>query len=166
MKLRTVQRSSSKTSITNMAFSPDSKTLAWEDGGDVRLLALETLREQAVLKDVGGCFTFSPDGKTLAVRHERKVDLWNIATRSDSLPGTAQSSHLWTRLLSQTTLLATASVDGTIKLWELTNRTEVSSLVLQEKSPSRLVFSPDGTPPLAVARPGMAFEIPRSEPGQ
>jgi WD40 repeat protein len=76
---------------SRLAFSPDSKLVAWTWGaeGAIRLFEVATgseVRQFKVFRYGIASVAFSPDGKTLASASESTVRLWNVETAKVILP--------------------------------------------------------------------------------
>ena len=127
-------------SASNLAFSPDSKTLV-SGRMTIQLWDVETGNQMVRLDghaDKVDALSFSPDGKTLAISNSsREIWLWNITTRNDQLTQ-RQLGSLTSKLATDTpnltehtraieTLaftadgrtLVSASSDATIRLWDV-----------------------------------------------
>ncbi len=116
--------------VKTVAFSPDSKTLAsgsWD--GLVKLWSTATGREKRSLQPEAGrinSLAFSPDGKWLATGSD-VLQLWSPRTGKELLtlgertgPISAVAFSLCPSLETRKPrpLLVSASLDGTIKLWQ------------------------------------------------
>jgi WD40 repeat protein len=148
--------------VSSMSFSPDSKTLATgSDDKTIKLWNLATGKEIQTLNGHQSDITsvsFSPDGKTLATGSDDKtIKLWNLATGKEirtfqkhlqSARSVASSPDDGKAVTSVSfspdgKTLATASIDNTIKLWNLDKGEEISTLHHQYFG-FRVSFSPDG----------------------
>ncbi|MBE9013237.1 hypothetical protein IQ250_23855 [Pseudanabaenaceae cyanobacterium LEGE 13415] len=85
----------------------------------------------------------SPSGTILAVGRDQVIDLWDLRTRQP-LPSLIDHTDLISAIAisPDEKILASSSLDGTIKLWDLPNRRLYSTL--NSGRASELVFSPDG----------------------
>jgi WD40 repeat protein len=113
--------------IVGLAYSPDGKTLASaelgliEDG--IKLWDVATAKVQFTLLDhhPNGTFTFSPDGKTLALGGKQvgEIKLWDLSTGKErfTLSGSKLCGTLAFSPDGKT--LAAVCERGTIQLWDL-----------------------------------------------
>jgi WD40 repeat protein/DNA-binding SARP family transcriptional activator len=136
--------------ITDLALSPDGKTLAIGDNLDRVTLWDLTSRTRWVLQAAGAnSFQFSPDGTILAVAsHGGEVRLWEVAARSLvprwRLPAdrTDASAVAFT---PDGRTLATGGQEGTVVLWDMrTGRQLGAPLVGHASGVANSAFSPDG----------------------
>jgi WD40 repeat protein len=150
----------------SVAFSPDSKTLAFA-GGDqlVNVWDIASKQTKGSYKGHKGSvygLTFSPDGKTIASSStDQTVIIRDAATGSikqtlkghtDYVTGVAFSPDGKT--------IASASDDGTVKLWTVATGKELRTLKQPDGGSSYLVtvaFSPDGKTVLAGGHTSTAF---------
>jgi WD40 repeat protein/DNA-binding SARP family transcriptional activator len=136
--------------ITELALSPDGKTLAiGDDWGRVTLWDL-TSRTRWVLQAAGAnSFQFSPDGTILAVAsHGGEVRLWDVTDRSLvprwRLPAD-RSDALAVAFTPDGRTLATGGQEGTVVLWDMrTGRQLGAPLAGHASGVARGAFSPDG----------------------
>ena len=136
--------------IADIAFSPDSKTLAsrsWE--GTIYLWNTQNGKRLQTLEGQAGftrSLAFSPDGKTLAnVSSEGTIYLWNTQNgkRLQTLEGQAGFAQPLAFSPDGKTL-ANVSSEGTIYLWNTQNGKRLQTLEGQADFAQSLAFSPDG----------------------
>ncbi len=140
--------------INGLAFSPDSKGLAWGTGDQVQLRkhVSKSLfgfmnRNATTLKghkDEIRSVAFSPDGKILAssVRHGT-VKLWDTETGANI--ATLEGAGGPVVFSPDGKLLASSGGVQEIKLWDLETRTDIMALRGNAGAVFDLAFSPDGT---------------------
>ncbi|MBD1859449.1 MULTISPECIES: WD40 repeat domain-containing protein [Leptolyngbya] len=87
--------------------------------------------------------TVSPLGGILAAGYEREIELWDLKT-GKALPRLQDHTDLVSAIAisPDEKILASSSLDGTIKLWDLPHHRLVSTL--NAGRASNLAFSPDG----------------------
>jgi hypothetical protein len=133
--------------VNALAFAPDGRTLA-AGSSDVRLWDLRNGNVRATLQGHSGlvnALVFSPDGRTLAMggRHrDNAARIWDA--QSGALIAVLPGHTGWVVGLAfapDGSLLATASQDGTVRLWELPSR-KVRAILPGASRP--LGFSRDG----------------------
>jgi hypothetical protein len=135
--------------VTDVAFSPDGRTLATTSGLGAKLWDVATGKMIFDLR--GHSFpvmdvAFSPDGRTLATASmDGTAKLWDVATRKmifDLIgswpPVTAVAFSPDGRTL------ATASRDGTAKLWDVATGKMIFNLIGYGSPVTAVAFSPDG----------------------
>lgn len=134
-----------------LAFAPDSRSLAiGGEGGDVRILAIPSMEETAVLKgltDMVHSVAFSPDGASLAATSFRgELLLWDVKTgRRSSLEGDVGLVNCFS-FSGDGRTLATAPrrpSHGGVTLWDLATGRPRATLGGGEGF-NALAFSPDG----------------------
>ncbi|CAN5216487.1 hypothetical protein BH10PLA2_BH10PLA2_12410 [soil metagenome] len=160
LKRRTTLLSANNHELGTMAFSSDSKLLAWADGGEIRVQELEGSKEKSRFKIGGGvyCLAFSPDNSAIGVGTQNSSELWSVAKQARIATWNAGSRTQGVAFHPQRPLLATASAEGALKLWNLADRKELSTIALSGKGEWSIAFSPDGTR-LAATSPGMPLKV-------
>ena len=134
-------------SIDSVSFSPDGSTLAFAgEDKNIKLLNLKTLKIENILKGYNArikSVSFSPQGKILAsAGWDNTIKLWDVATGQeiDSLAG----HHQFINSISfgDEHLLASASEDRSIKIWNLSP--EFNPIIVYKDEVWSLGFSPNG----------------------
>jgi WD40 repeat protein len=153
-----------------LAGAPDGKTLAVVDGNtpSVRLVDVSTRQVRARFSgpkdDPVFCGAFSPDGKLLAVGHERSgVQLWNVAAgtvaRSLPHPGAVQALAF----APDGSVVVSGGAEG-MMIWNPATGTGI--IPAGKGSPvASLAFAPDGLT-LAVGRFDATIALYDMRPGE
>jgi len=128
------------TIIYELSFSPDSKMIALaSEDNIVRLWNLESMLPSTILQSGGSSVSFSPDNKMIVSGLDETVKLWQ------------DGKLLWTKAHKQISqvsfspngqLIASASKDGTVKLWNLQG-TLIHPMKGHYKEVLSVSFSPD-----------------------
>ncbi len=134
--------------ITDLAFSPDSHSLATSSlDKTTKLWNLATFRETATLsnqKEEVIAVAFSPSGRTLATgSSDDTIRVWEAPSGKELFSLTGQKGTIRALAFSpdgQT--LASAGGDRTIKLWDLATGREL--ITVRSERAEILRFSPDG----------------------
>ncbi|HYO67771.1 MAG TPA: pentapeptide repeat-containing protein [Archangium sp.] len=139
--------------VLGLDASPDGARLATASwAGPVQLWDMESGKPLMVLSDIEHLnqLAFSPDGQRLAGAGTNNTEVWDVSTtqprRLFGLTGHA-GPVVGIVFSPDGGLIATASMDRTVQLWD--GRTGANVLVLKEHSQSqaayRVAFSPDGS---------------------
>lgn len=148
-------------SVWALAYSLDGSLIAWGgEDGKVRLSQSTTGQQLAVLNAHQALVTaiaFGPDGKTFATAsRDRSAKLWALSGLTSSGGGSTLSIkevatlggyQAWVNALTFSPdgkLLATASSDSQVKLWDVASGQERFNLKGHPYSVWALAFSPDG----------------------
>ena len=120
-----------------IVFSPDGQTLVSGSWGELLLWDVMSGQQKEPFEVKGGCnasgLAFSPDGSILVTEwYGTDVALWNVATRTQLtvLPGHGNDhQHQITSLAFNPNgnRVASAAVDGTVLLWDVTSDTSQPS---------------------------------------
>jgi WD40 repeat protein len=142
--------------FSNIAFSPDGKTLACgdqvtnESGETVSSVKLWDVAKRKViatfpgdggLPDGRGYFVaFSPDGKTLAASGT-VLTLWDLTTREKKVTFKVRGPVVFSR---DGRMFASILDEKTVQVWETATGKQRISLKVREGVPFSTAFSPDG----------------------
>jgi WD40 repeat protein len=146
-------------SVDYLAFSPDGKSLAavYNASTDSLVQVWQIPQRKEVLSLKGARYArlaFSPDGETLVALAVNKaiadygpqagfVQFWHIADRTLSL--TLKGDDILSVAFSPDgSLLATGSIDGKVRLWQVEGGQLLHTLEIAKESIESLAFTPDG----------------------
>ena len=146
--------------VDGMAFSPDSKTLAYSTMEGIRFLDVATCREKGILVARGyspKMLAFMPDGKTLAWNGWKSMGFWDI--RRDRLRlEIPHAQELWYgRTLSFTQdgkVGVSLPTDSSIDVWKIETGERQATLKPEVGYCSSAIISPDGNSIAAVVGSG------------
>ncbi|MEI2582248.1 WD40 repeat domain-containing protein [Scytonema sp. PRP1] len=140
-------------SFTSVSFSPDGKIATPGGGKSLKLFSLDGKELKTLtLKEYSRDFSFSPDGKTLAVpNNDNTIERWRTADgkplRSLGLAakiiqgGRVQSTSV--SFSPDSKILASGSGNGIIRLWNLENGEVIRQLNGHTDNINSVNFSPD-----------------------
>jgi WD40 repeat protein len=161
-------------SIFALAFSRDGKRLAL-GGGQLRILDATSFKELFQGPGTLGFWeeglTFSPDGRTLAAVGANGVALWRGGTNGwQHLAGTVGGTPPQPVQIAFTRdgkRLVTPGVEHTIKIWDTTSATELTTMYYQGQTFDKrdikmnaVVFSPDERQVYAIGDDWSTFRFP------
>jgi len=156
--------SSPSSAPLGLAFSPDSRTLAYSGTEDGAIL-LWNLASRSVIGRLAGHqsvvigLAFSPDGRTLASgSDDRTARLWNLAERRERLQFANQSGGVTSLAFFPDGRTLAMSGEGgagrVIRLVDVETGSQKSELRGHLKSISSLTFTPDGQTLLSASDDG------------
>lgn len=134
-------------------FSPEGTLLAAVQEREVRLweVTAQVVRVQITLSSSPTDLAFSPNGEILATTDNpfsvgNAISLWNTATGALLGVCSGHKQTVWSVAFSpDRKTLASASHDGTVKLWHVGTQQELLTLRPAEVLARELLFSPDGS---------------------
>lgn len=146
---------SSSQAMNSIAFAPDGKTLVSARNRELKLLkspSTELVKEagehSAGILGAAASVAFSPDGKTLASGYQStgnsKVTLWDAQTLQQRAVNTEGNGVLSVAFSPDSNVLATGSMDGGVRLYEVSSGRLLRSLIPHEGYVQSVVFSKDG----------------------
>jgi hypothetical protein len=140
-------------------FSPDNTLLAASQGNIIRLWDVATWNTVANFTAPTAevhCFSFAPDGRTLAVGDSAgTLRLWDVARKHEIASRRGHTSGIWTVAFSPDgRRLATGGGDNSVKLWDLAPLQEVASLTGHDGQVYCVTFSPDGNTLVSTSADG------------
>ena len=141
--------------VADMAFSPDSRSLAVANCGHVEIYDVATGKKQASLEGDSSLVrtvAFSADGKLLATGGEDKtIKIWDLARqqvkitlKGHQLPLSALAFSPDGKLLAAGEFAA-YGVTGEVTLWDLTTEIVRQRWQIGKGGATQVAFSPDGS---------------------
>jgi WD40 repeat protein len=137
----------------NVAFSKDGQLLAsgggggGRPGGRLKVWDTATWEERYGHPTMACPLAFSPDGRVAATSANFFIEIWDPATRRQSGPLKGHSWAIQMMVFSpdhSLLRLASASADGTVRIWNLINGDEVVPRLRHTHSVRSVAFSSDG----------------------
>ena len=136
--------------VYKIAFSPDGTTIAsCANDNAIRFWDVENGTHLRKLDTDGyhiGDIAFSPDGQTITGMRYGFIHQWNVETGKElqamRIPGYLRGLN-YMALSSDGTMAAIGFGDGTVRVWDMANRTQLRVLKGHTASISNVAFSPD-----------------------
>ena len=134
-----------KGNINDIAWSPSGSPIALATTTGIYLIDPQTFGEKLFSTTSSNHITFSPDGTLLASAEGSRGVLRDLENGSEQLVLEGHSDKVYMIAFSPAdNLLATASQDGTIRLWDLSSEDELQSLEGPGTFVHDIAFSADG----------------------
>ena len=136
--------------ITNLAFSPDGKTLATSGQYALDLWNVASGEHTAALSGHGrfvGAVAFSPDGQTLASADGERLFLWDVMSGAQKGAITGHLPNGWRIAFAPDGItLASTGSRHLVHLWDITDGRHKTTLIGARVDDwiSSIAFSPDG----------------------
>ena len=136
--------------VMTVAFSPDGRYLAaggWDGAGLWDLTTWEACKLQDQSDSAARSVAFSPDGSVLAVSSTNTIKLWKVETGEAWATLKGHSNMVYDiAFLDGGRKLASASLDQTVKLWDLTHARGEPEILTKNagRGFGGLAFSTDG----------------------
>jgi WD40 repeat protein len=151
--LRPLARPTAKGSMC-VSFSPDGRTLAWDNPGAVHLWDFTRKKESPPLPAVANSspqsLAFLPDGRLVAVKKQRTIEVWDVTRRRKefTLGGkdfSRQTSIALGEHLAPSRDGSRLAVSGSrVTVWDLARRKLLLALPEERGDVWALAWSPDG----------------------
>jgi WD40 repeat protein/serine/threonine protein kinase/tetratricopeptide (TPR) repeat protein len=131
--------------VPSASISPDGKLLAAGDWGGM-VLVWEIATRNLVARLAGTKVQFSPDGTLLATRSNNLVYLWEVASGREVGPLRLADDDTDGALAfaPRGRILAIGSNDGTLRLWDVTEKRPIAGSRGHSAMIAGVAFSPDG----------------------
>lgn len=142
-----------RASVTAVAVQPDGRSVAsGAADGVVKLWELSSGREMLSFKahEPGGvgALAFTPDGRLVTVGGDKLVKVWDVSTGPPKEPLAQLAGHTGPvsgiAIAPDGRTAASGGADGTVKLWNLANRTEMRSYRGHSDWVAAVAFAPNG----------------------
>jgi WD40 repeat protein len=130
-----------ESNVTDVNFSPDSKMIV--SAGEDRSIRIWKL-DNKMPEIEGSSLSFSPDGHMIVTGQNKTIKLWHQDGKPQlTFPGIHQSSINKITFAPNGQVIASASADGTAKLWHLKGKL-LATLKGHKKSVTSVSFRPNG----------------------
>jgi WD40 repeat protein len=136
--------------VVRSAFSPDGALFACHvlspaRTEDVYLFDAATGQQKKVYPGGGAIWQFTPDGKSLYVWHEGEAKRLDLATGRHQRPVSQPIPRGWCLSLDEGgLLLATGDDKGTVRIWNLKSRKQISEFTAYDRPVRNIVFLDGG----------------------
>ncbi|MDW8029965.1 MAG: hypothetical protein RMK94_16420, partial [Armatimonadota bacterium] len=139
--------------VNSISFSPDGQILASGTWGGQNPIKLWRVSDGSLIRTLSSpdqtaySVSFSVDGQVLASAHYETINLWRVSEGSLIATLRGHESYVYSVSFSPNgQFLASGGYDGTIKLWRVSDRSEIRTLAPDSGGGMVLSvsFSPDG----------------------